>query len=82
MHGTHQGRKDEGVERVLPAMPIGVEYVSGALDYRLERKRGEDYFIICLPDNSKSLAQAHLFCEGFELRINLRKSIPRGRIVL
>lgn len=54
-------------------MPIGVEYVSGALDYRLERKRGEDYFIICLPDNSKSLAQAHSFCEGFELRDHFEK---------
>lgn len=58
----------KAVERVLPAMPIWVEHVSGALDYRLERKRGEYYFIICLPDNSRSLMYTHSFCEGFKMR--------------
>lgn len=58
----------KAVERVLPAMPIHIDYISGALDYRLERKRGEEYFIIRLPDLSRSVAHTHLFCEGFELR--------------
>lgn len=56
------------VERVLPAMPIWIQYVSGAMDYRLERKRGEHYFIICLPDVSKSLSHLHSFSEGFQMR--------------
>lgn len=58
----------KAMERVLPAMPIGIEYISGALDYRLKRKRGEYYFIICLPDISRSLRYAHSFSEGFKMR--------------